>query len=142
MTNTNFLESRDGTCVITTTHLGIDPNFCSHRVRSGTDPGNVTRSPTRDRCLTCLRSHRRHSGNFPGSTPCVKGALETLDIETYPAIQQWQPWRGRSSSALQPLTLYLICTKRGKKIKNELEQKNIIMDAENVISVKRHLIAM
>ncbi len=27
---------------------------------------------------TCLRSHRRHSGNFPGPTCSVKGAKEAL----------------------------------------------------------------
>ncbi len=56
-------------CVITTTHpLRHWSGFCSHSARSGTEPGNVTRSqPGINPGInpgTCLRSHRRHSGNF------------------------------------------------------------------------------
>ncbi len=56
-------------CVITTTHpLRHWSGFCSHNARSGTEPGNVTRSQPginpRINPGTCLRSHRRHSGNF------------------------------------------------------------------------------
>ncbi len=42
-------NSRTIKCVITTTHpLRHWSGFCSHSARSGTEPGNVTRSPTRD----------------------------------------------------------------------------------------------
>ncbi len=45
-------------------------------VKIGHNTSNVTWSPTRDRWINpgmCLRSHRRHSGNFPGPTNCERG---------------------------------------------------------------------
>ncbi len=64
---------------------GIGSGFCSHSTHSGTEPGNVTRSPTRDRSRNqsrdvfafTLKALRQFSGNFPGPTCSVKGAQES-----------------------------------------------------------------
>ncbi len=62
--------------------------FCSHSARSGTDSGNVTRSPTRDQSRNQSRvvfaftqkAFWQFPGNFPGPTRCVKGASVLLLI--------------------------------------------------------------
>ena len=78
------LANDPGFSVITTTRHYY--GFCSHSARSGTEHGNVTRSPTRHRCRHQSRvvfaftqkAFRQFAGNFPGSMRCVKGAKVTL----------------------------------------------------------------
>jgi len=62
-------------------HSPLDTEIPENYTDEVSDPGIVTRSPSginsRINPGTCLRSHRRHSSNFMGSTLCVKGAHVT-----------------------------------------------------------------